>query len=220
MNLIVIPIVAVLLYYIFAPHKNAWTALYWKTASSIGFLITGWILSFYCKDSHYVTWMYGGLCLGAIGDVLLALPFCYPAKKEGFFLGGLSAFLLGHLCYIIALFQGDVKSAWPMMIPAAMLAWGLIKLLPRLGVDFEKMQVPSMVYALVILCMEACALSYLPLKTMYAFILNLAALAFVLSDLVLVFILFGKRDTRSMTMLNLSLYYGAQMALCATFLFR
>jgi uncharacterized membrane protein YhhN len=44
----------------------------------------------------YGHWMLAGLCLCFIGDILLM------ADAEPAFIGGLGAFLLGHLCYAVA----------------------------------------------------------------------------------------------------------------------
>ena len=53
---------------------------------------------------------------------------------------------------------------------------------------------------------------------LYGGILNIASLCFVLSDLILAFMLFGNRNTTRMTRWNLSLYYTAQLLLALTML--
>lgn len=85
----------VVVYYIFKEHSSAFTSLFWKSASSFCFLLVGFCAFAACVDRRYGEWMLIGLVSGAIGDVLLALPFCYPKRKNLFFLGGLLFFCSG-----------------------------------------------------------------------------------------------------------------------------
>ncbi|MFQ7537541.1 MAG: hypothetical protein ACLRL6_09490 [Clostridium sp.] len=79
----------VVLYYIFKEHASPFVSLAWKSASSACFVLVGFCAFAACVDRRYGEWMLIGLVSGAIGDVLLALPFCYPKRKNLFFLGGL-----------------------------------------------------------------------------------------------------------------------------------
>lgn len=208
----------VVLYYIFKEHSSAFTALGWKSASSFCFLLVGFCTFAACEDRWYGGWMLAGLVLGAIGDVLLALPFCYPKRKDFFFLTGLLFFLFGHLAYVAALYVMPMNAGVLTAICSVLLALLVIAGLTRSKVDFEAMRLPSTVYAAVILFMEACALWHLQDGMAYGGILNIATLCFVMSDLILAFILFGNRSTARMTRWNLSLYYTAQLLLALTML--
>lgn len=213
--------ILVILYYIGKIHKNAMHDAFFKTLASLSFVLTACVVITKGGDSYYATWMFLGLVLGAMGDVLLALPFCYPKKKDAFFLGGLGAFALGHLSYAYALYQ--TNAVWTMIIVICSILGGIgmIVFLQKLHIDFQHMVVPSILYAMIILFMEGQALSYLfEDVTAYGVLLNVGTLAFVLSDLVLVFILFGNKQTRRMTRSNLMLYYFAQMSLLSTLLMR
>ena len=95
----------VVVYYIFKEHSSAFTSLFWKSASSFCFLLVGFCAFAACVDRRYGEWMLIGLVSGAIGDVLLALPFCYPKRKNLFFLGGLLFFLFGHLAYLAPVYN-------------------------------------------------------------------------------------------------------------------
>ena len=208
----------VVVYYIFKEHSSAFTSLFWKSASSFCFLLVGFCAFAACVDRRYGEWMLIGLVSGAIGDVLLALPFCYPKRKNLFFLGGLLFFLFGHLAYVAALFVMPVKAGILVAICSILLALLVIEVLKKKQVDFQEMRLPSTVYAAVILFMEACALWHLQDGMLYCGILNIASLCFVLSDLILAFMLFGNRNTTRMTRWNLSLYYTAQLLLALTML--
>lgn len=208
----------VALYYIFKQHSSAFTALGWKSATSFCFLIVGFCAFAKSGDAGYGRWMLAGLILGALGDVLLALPFCYPRYENRFFLGGLASFLLGHLAYAAALYAMPVTVGAIAALCSLLLAVQVIAVLQRRQVDFKEMRLPSTLYAAVILFMETCALWHLQYGVVYGVVLNIAALCFVLSDLILAFMLFGNRNTTIMTRWNLSLYYTAQLLLALTML--
>lgn len=218
---ILVAVVTVMVYYIFIPHKSSFHDLLFKSLSSAGFLIMAVFIMKQGYDETYMWLMLAGLFLGAMGDVFLALPYCYPKKKDVFFLLGLTSFLLGHMVYAAALYHTDMVGSAVSLGIAVIGGILMILLLKKLGTDFEKMMFPSMLYAMVILFMECQALSWL-LADMnaYSVILNIGSLLFVLSDLVLVFILFHDLDTPPMRRLNLTLYYAAQMSLIFTFLVR
>lgn len=87
-----------------------------------------------------------GLVVGAVGDLALL------SKAEGAFLGGLGAFLLGHLAYAIAFARLSPIAEWlsvlaiPVVVSnAGVLAW----LWPRLG----SMRIPVVAYVGVICVM-------------------------------------------------------------------
>ena len=126
-------------------------------------------------------------------------------------------FLLVGFC-AFALYVMPVKAGILVAICSILLALLVIAVLKKKQVDFQEMRLPSTVYAAVILFMEACALWHLQDGMLYGGILNIASLCFVLSDLILAFMLFGNRNTTRMTRWNLSLYYTAQLLLALTML--
>ncbi len=65
-----------------------------KPIASAGFV--GVALSAGALETHYGTWIFFGLMLGAAGDVLLL------GASQTAFLSGLVAFLMGHVLYVIA----------------------------------------------------------------------------------------------------------------------
>jgi uncharacterized membrane protein YhhN len=125
---------------------------------------------------HYRCWVLAGLCLSLLGDVLLMLP-------HGLFVPGLVAFLLAHLCYIVA-FVGDARSGSLLgggLLAAAIGGGNLVALWPYLPAD---MQVPVSAYVLVIAAMAALALAaWLRTEaTMANRLAAVGALLFVASD--------------------------------------
>lgn len=125
----------------------------------------------------------GGLFFSWVGDTLLL----FQAKDDLFFLGGLSAFLLAHVFYILyfrALLKArQVQLSWIVLLPVAVYYGVLmIVLFPHLGT----MQGPVVVYGLVISTML-----FLALQTVRAVkggpLMAAGALLFVASDSILAF---------------------------------
>lgn len=216
MNFIMLGLsIALILYYIYVPHKNNHHSLYFKTIASISFLVVGYQAMQACSLTTYRYLVMAGLVFGALGDVALALAECYPDKEDGWFLAGLGLFLVGHLSYTAALFALELPMAVLFGVLSIIGGVLVIRVLERHGVAFDKMRIAATLYAIVILYMELCAISHFSL-TWYGLILNIGTLCFVLSDLVLAFILFKKQNSKEMLWCNLTLYYTAQLCIAFT----
>ncbi|WP_109561885.1 lysoplasmalogenase [Mycolicibacillus trivialis] len=98
-------------------------------------------------------WLLAALLFCAAGDGLLAIPWWPPS-----FVGGLGAFLLGHLCYLVVLVPLAAPSR-PRLAAAALLAAAstalLIAFWPHLGAD--GLTVPVTVYVAVLAAMAIAA---------------------------------------------------------------
>jgi len=103
-------------------------------------------------------WFVAGLVLSLAGDVLLLLP-------ARFFIGGLVAFLLGHLAYIVGLNAGGLRLPMeavlllPVGLAGGWLAWRVGAALKARGQD--KLRGPVTLYAAVISLMVVSALTTL-----------------------------------------------------------
>jgi len=116
------------------------------------------------------------------GDILLL----YASTNEVFFLLGLTAFLLGHICYIIS-FKilsdyhsiGKPISALFYLLPVVFAISLLIVLYPQLG----EMAIPVIVYAIVISAMCAAAMWRWQKTTKSSFnLVIIGAVFFIISD--------------------------------------
>lgn len=206
-------------YYIFGKHKSAVFTLGWKALSSLCFVSIGisWMLD---VPGSYGIWMAVGLVLGMAGDVFLNLPPCDPDRKDLWFLAGLGSFLMGHLAYVYALYHTDMLITLILLLTGVIISFVLLSVLQKQKlIDLDKMFVPAFLYAVVILFFEFQCLSWLveELNT-FTFLLNIGSILFVISDMILLFILFGSRDTKTMSCLNLTTYYLAQICLATSIL--
>jgi len=93
---------------------------------------------------HYRRWISLGLLLSLSGDLLLEWP-------ADLFVFGLGAFLLGHLCFLIA-YLGDSRRPAPLaLLGAAAVGLGMFSLLAQNGLG--ALQIPVALYALTISAM-------------------------------------------------------------------
>jgi len=125
------------------------------------------------------------LTLGAVGDLLLGVSRLGVFGPDQLFLGGLAAFLLGHLVYIV-MFAKLLPRNWARHDPLREL--GVIAVLATLGLVLATIQhslgpllVPVIVYALVLATMATTAL----LADLGNQLAAIGALCFVASDAML-----------------------------------
>ena len=126
--------------------------------------------------SHYNNYIFTGLLLSVIGDVLLE-------SSPAMFLYGLISFLLAHIAYIIAFIKRDKKPELLPLIPIAV--YGAVMywfLFPGL----QQMAIPVLLYLIVILvmCWRAIAQRNFNKLAVYA---ATGSIFFVLSDSVIAF---------------------------------
>lgn len=150
-----------------------------------------------------------GMAFSCLGDIALMLPF-------DAFVPGLIAFLLAHVCYIVA-FRAGFRARRGLLLAAALLALfaginlaGLWTLLPN------DLRIPVVVYVVVLALMATLALARAwaknaatpsaPTSARWAAI---GAVLFVISDSVLAWDRFGG-GLPAATLCVLSAYYAAQ----------
>ena len=119
-------------------------------------------------------WMVVGLSLCLVGDVVLGIQF----------VGGVCAFLLGHLCYITAFLNKAPFSLWSITAFIGILMV-IIRLFYRFIKKMGNLQIPLCIYATVISAMLSIAI-ILPFTIgKCGFLPAAGAALFVLSDLLL-----------------------------------
>lgn len=159
--------------------------------------------------SSFARWMFVGLVLGAIGDVAL-LGRSTPA-----FLGGLVAFLFGHLAYVVGIAQIEptarwlADAGWLAIPPSAVGLAILASLWSRLG----SLRVPVIVYVGAIVTMVIAALATYradALPTPQSGWLAAGAVVFFVSDIAVARDRFVGREF-SNKLWGLPAYYTAQV---------
>lgn len=177
-----------------------------KPTASTAFIAAA--LSAGALDTAYGTAVLVALVLSWWGDVLLI-----PKGARGAFLGGLVAFLLGHVGFAVAFVVRGASTlatvvAMAALVPvsAAVLRW----LWPHVG---DRMRAPVVAYIVVISTMVALAVG--TVAEQFAWLPLVAALGFYLSDLSVAMDRFiGHRFANRAW--GLPLYYAAQLLFAAS----
>ncbi len=194
---------------LYAEQKNK-SALEWiaKPLAAIAFILAAWHWG--ALDSDYGRWIFVGLVFGAVGDVLL-IP-----KTTGLpFLGGMLAFLAGHLFYAVA-FWGLPQHATTQLV-TTLISIGMVIVLLRWmmpGVP-QRLRWPVRAYNLVIFAMVVLACGATSGGAHWS--LAVAAIAFALSDIAVArnrFVAPGFINR----LWGLPLYFAAQMLMASTVL--
>jgi uncharacterized membrane protein YhhN len=207
-HLIPVPIVAVtVVLLVRAEFRNALSSRYLlKPLSTLLIIVVALLaLSSPAANTAFTLWVTAGLLLSLGGDV--ALMF----ESSRWFIAGLVFFLMAHIVYAIGftLFNGfhsqDLISA-AALLAAAVVVFAYLR--PGLG----NMQVPVILYILVICFMVNRAISTFFGTTFtgtQAWLLSVGAILFWLSDLVLAVNRF--RHPFPANRLSLFLYFGGQL---------
>jgi len=146
-----------------------------KPAFMVLLIALAWLL--HADVVSYGQFLLAGLVLSLVGDVLLL------GDSDVHFLGGLIAFLLGHLAYIAAFRRvpGD-GPIWPgvlvVVLVVGLVMW--VRLLPRLRSDWRE-GAPLVLYAVIIGAMAALAWAT------GLWVVGLGATLFLVSDTVLAY---------------------------------
>lgn len=178
-----------------------WLEWIGKPSASLAFLALG-LYTASGNDAATTQAFIAALAFSVVGDVALM------GRTNASFLVGLSAFLLGHVAFVVAfLLRGVALSALALWaVPAAVCAFGAWR---WLGPHVEgRMRGPVLVYMAVISTMAVCSLASHAQSP--APVLVVAALAFFISDLAV-----AREKFVAQTVVNrcwgLPLYFGAQI---------
>ncbi len=161
-------------------------------------------------DSAYGRWLYLGLLLCALGDLLLMF------ESERSFLAGLLAFLSGHLLYIVAFMQlpTNANAVWASLLPVVLLVLGSLRWLSPHLQGSMRIAVPAYILVIATMLLAAGA----TWGTSAAPIIVAGAWGFAISDLAV-----ARRQFVRASMVNglwgTPLYFGSQLLLAASLAF-
>ncbi|RRF91123.1 MAG: hypothetical protein DUD33_01080 [Coriobacteriaceae bacterium] len=164
-----------------------------------------------------------GLALGAVGDVLHALRFVWPARKRLLFNVGAVSFLLGHLAYLVAVVPACLAPAWGLAASCALALVVDVAVLPRMSVQSRAEFVAGGAYLAVtsavvgfaaagaVAAALAPAVPAAPARLAPRATLAVGTAAFLASDVMLAVNNFGGVDSQRLRAASLGTYYAGQM---------
>ena len=183
--LLTISLFLALINWLAVAHRQKHLEYTFKPATMVAILIGAWLLTRGPHDDWAAGFFLPGLACSLVGDILLMLP------GRHFFLPGLVAFLLAHLCYIAGL--NPTLPPWPALALLAILAAVGLPLYRGITAGLRRrgeaaLLVPVTVYSLVIslMLLSAWAILFRPEWTVLRRGLGIAgASLFFASDVML-----------------------------------
>lgn len=180
-----------------------------KALAAVSFVTLGFVaLSKSPGKAGFI--MLFGLVLGMVGDIFLDASHVCPEEKA-FLPLGMAAFAIEHIAVFCAV---TVACGFHILYFGISLAFGAVTALAvlfavRKKMDFGKLFYPATGYAAVLTATTA---YYVTMAVLGGLTVTLAIGAglFFISDFIILFILFGGKDTAKMNVFNLSTYFAAQ----------
>jgi uncharacterized membrane protein YhhN len=183
-----------------------------KGCAGLCFVTIGAIGCFLGEISDVGILIFVGLCLGVIGDELIALCQVLPEHDSLAFVGGGSFFLIGHFFYIIAIILvGKIK--W-IVVAASFLIMAALSLIYERRSKFlaNKMKIPLVLYLIIVIFFASVSVGLFAERLTHgAGLLALGGMLFVLSDNVLFAYKFGKNPRFEQNVVLHVAYYLAQL---------
>lgn len=183
-----------------------------KGLASFMFVLIGIIGYNAIKPSDWGCKILAGLIFGMIGDIVMNLRFVLPGDAgQKAFLGGILAFLIGHILYLLALIPISIHLPASIII-GAILAVGLLTYIFKTMEVKLAFKIFGVVYLSAIIIMTVMAIDIAIFNpTSQSIVYAIGAVLFTASDIVLIFNTFSGKTVFSKRVLNLSLYYIGQL---------
>ncbi len=181
-----------------------------KAIAAVSFVTLGFVaLSKSPGKAGFI--MLFGLVLGMVGDIFLDASHVCPEEKA-FLPLGMAAFAIEHIAVFCAV---TAACGFHILYFGISLAFGAVTALAvlfavRKNMNFGELFYPSAIYASLLTATMA---YYILMAVLGGLTVTLAIGAglFFISDFIILFILFGGKDTAKMNVFNLSTYFAAQV---------
>ncbi len=165
----------------------------------------------------------GGLLLGLLGDIWLELKNFYRDDEDQWTFAGFGCFMAGHFFYISAVISVAGVDVKALLIGAAAVVIAVLFVLiggKPLKLNYGRYRIISVIYGGVLFFMSAFTVSTaVMLNDAGLMVMGIGSVIFLLSDLILSMIYFGKEKGGSfLTAANLILYYIGQFTIASAVL--
>lgn len=196
--------------------------LYTKATTSLLFVVLCIFSYLYSKgDIIYFSLLLAGLLCSLLGDVFLGIQSKDKRPLNKMFLLGLISFSFTHVFYI-----SSFNYIYPLNIKDILFSLFMILiiiafLISRKNFNFQGFFIPTCIYSILISLMfcKCISTSLLLGKSIVSLLLILGSTSFVVSDIILAFIVFDGKYTKYISILNLTTYYVGQFLIALTVIF-
>lgn len=173
------------------PHPTRRMPTWTRIASSFVLLVAGWVWWFLTEESPeepLALWIALGMTLGVLGDLFMARLII---QSDSHILGGIAAFGMGHIAYIIGILRYNASPQWAMLVFWLILGGVLWYAVVWRGTTKPTgIHIASLPYALLLAATAGFATS-LALQDSLFITMAIGAVLFLLSDLILAAQLFN-----------------------------
>ena len=224
--LLIVGILATAVFLVLRVKRGGIAALYAKAGASLCFIATAIAATnenrLFLDFGSFMTF---GLVFGLLGDVWLDLKWIYLQDKDSYLYSGFIFFLLGHVCFVTAVFKVGPYTPSSLVVAfaaALVIAFVAILMEKPLKMHYGKFKWIVFLYSFMLALTMTMAMT---LAVITGFdkmwtVMSVGGLLFLLSDLVLSGMYFGEgKNTSFNIVLNHTLYYAAQFIMAATILF-
>lgn len=196
---------------------------FWGKLLASALFVVGGFVALMLKQtaSTYMYFILMGLFFSMVGDILLELKLVYRPHDSQYTSAGILAFSLSHVCFILglSLYANPIKEVLvPVFVSiaiGAVLASIIVVNSANMGIRFGTHKAPAYCYTFII-CITTVYAIALAILIPSLWIIASALALFLASNLLLMFIFWGGRNTRNMNIANLSTYYLAQILIMIT----
>ena len=224
--LLIVGILATAVFLVLRVQRGGIAALYAKAVASLCFIATA--IAATNENRLFLdfgSWMTFGLVFGLLGDVWLDLKWIYLQDKDSYLYSGFIFFLLGHVCFVTAVFKVGPYTPASLIVAfaaALVIAFVAILLEKPLKMHYGKFKWIVFLYSFMLALTMTMSITLAVItgfEKMWT-VMSVGGLLFLLSDLVLSGMYFGEgKNTSFNVILNHTLYYAAQFIMAATVLF-
>ena len=224
--LLIVGILATAAFLVLRVQRGGIAALYAKAVASLCFIATA--IAATNENRLFLdfgSWMTFGLVFGLLGDVWLDLKWIYLQDKDSYLYSGFIFFLLGHVCFVTAVFKVGPYTPASLIVAfsaALVIAFVAILMEKPLKMHYGKFKWIVFLYSFMLALTMTMAMTLAVItgfEKMWT-VMSAGGLLFLLSDLVLSGMYFGEgKNTSFNVILNHTLYYAAQFIMAATVLF-
>lgn len=193
-----------------------------KTVASFCFILLGFAGRMLGTSHPLCLFIIAGLVCGLIGDIFLDLKFVYPRDDTLHTFTGFGGFILGHIFYMSFMFlaYGIRPNALWISAAAGAVVGLAIYLTPKLmKLDYGRFRLISSLYAALLVFVTVYALmlevsaGHTPAKLLFF----IGLVLFLISDLILSQIYFGRdKNTTLNKALNHATYYAGQILIAVS----
>ncbi len=222
-----IGIIATTVFLILRVKKGGITALYAKAVASCCFIATA--IAAFNQNKVFLEFgslLLAGLILGMLGDIWLDLKWIYLQDKDSYLYAGFISFLLGHICFVTAIFRNSPWNSTSIIISLAgalVIALGSIVIEKPLKMNYGRFRLIVFLYSFTLSLTMTSSVSMAVVtgfKNTAWIVMSIGSVFFLLSDFVLSGMYFAKdKNTKGNIIVNHLLYYIAQFCMAATILF-